>query len=323
MPEAPIVTVVIPTRGRAGRLAALVAALERQESVAAFEVVFVDDASPDHTPLELQRLAETSSIPIRCLTLEHRRGQAAARNVGWRAARAPLVAFTDDDCRPTPEWLGRLVAGLAHADLVQGRTLPDPDDAACAGPFSRTVETTQEWGFYETCNIAYRKEALARVAGFDEGFRGTFGEDTDLAWRVKDSGGRSSFEPGAVVYHAVWPQSFVTHLRDLPRRAGMVRVLSRNPSLRSRLPRRWLWEQSHRPALAAGAGLGLLAARRTPGTTLAAAALLVPYLDYRARVEPLGPPGRQPLLIPQALAADLFEIAVLAVASVRYRTLLL
>jgi glycosyltransferase involved in cell wall biosynthesis len=323
MSNAPVVSVVIPTRGRAERLAGVVAALEQQRDVDPFEVIFVDDASPDGTRHELERLQSASSIPIVVETLDRRRGPAAARNVGWRKARASVVAFTDDDCRPAPEWLGRLVRALDGVDLAQGRTIPDPADAWRAGPFSRTVETVQEWGFYETCNVAYRKEALARVGGFDEGFRRPFGEDTDLAWRVKDTGGQSVFESDAVVFHAVWPQSFAGHLRDLPRRAGVVRVLSRNPSLRYRLPRRWFWEQSHRPALIGAAGLLLAATGRSRLTSLVGAALLLPYVDHRVRVQPLGPAWQQPVLIPQALAADLVEIGVLLTASARYRTLVL
>ena len=319
----PVASVVIPTRNRANLLPGVLAALEAQRDIRPFEVVVVDDASTDDTWAELERLQQTAGVALVPRRLECRHGPAGARNVGWRAARAPFVVFTDDDCHPAPDWLGRLIGPLDHADLVQGRTLPDPDHASRAGPFSRTVETTQEWGYYETCNVAYRKEALERVGGFDEGFRRPFGEDTDLAWRVKDTGGESVFVPEAVVYHAVWPQSFLAHIRDLPRREGIVRVLSRNPSLRHRLPRQWFWEGSHRPALVAAAGLAVLAAKRSPGGIALGAALLAPYVRYRIRIKPLGPPWRQPVLIPQALAADLAEIAVLGAASVRYRTLLL
>jgi glycosyltransferase involved in cell wall biosynthesis len=319
----PVVSVVVPTHNRAQHLAGLVEALEAQRGVDSFEVIVVDDASTDDTRAVLERLQRSTVVPLIARRLERNRGPAAARNVGWRTARALLIAFTDDDCRPDPEWLGLLVKGLARAEIAQGRTVPDPEHASRAGPFSRTVETNEEWGFYETCNVGYRKDALARVGGFDEGFRRPFGEDTDLAWRVKSSGGTSIFERDAVVFHAVWPQSFLGHLRDLPRRAGIVRALSKNPGLRSRLPRRWFWERSHRPALLAGAGLVVLATNRTlPGAALGAA-LLAPYLDYRVRTQPLGRRARQPIVLAQALVADLAEIGVFATASARYRTLLL
>src|SRR5438067_1641281 len=320
----PVVSVVVPTHNRAEHLGGLVEAFEAQRGVDSFEVIVVDDASTDDTELVLDRLQRSTRVPIHARRLECNRGPAAARNVGWQAARAPFVAFTDDDCRPDPNWLSRLIAHLDGADLVQGRTLPDPAHADRVGPFSRSVETIDEWGFYETCNVAYRREALARVGGFDEGFRRPFGEDTDLAWRVKDSGGRSAFEPEAVVYHAVWPRSFGAHLRDLPRQSGIVRALSRTRGLRQRLPRRWFWEQSHKPALIAAAGLAVAVARRTPSSAALAAASLAPYVRYRARVDPLTPgAAAHPAVIAQLLVADWVEIAVVLAASVRYRTLVL
>jgi hypothetical protein len=172
--------------------------------------------------------------------------------------------------------------------------------------------------------MGYRADALRRVAGFDEGFRYPFGEDTDLAWRVKDGGGVSAFDPDAVVYHAVWPGGFLDRLRDLPRREGMVRALRRNPRLRTRLPRRWFWERSHPPAMAAAVGLVLLATRRrSPASQALGLALLAPYVRHRTRVEPLGAARHWPVVVPQALVTDLAEIGVLAIASARYRTLLL
>src|SRR5438093_9901845 len=104
----PIVSVVVPTRQRAPLLSRLVAALEVQADVGAFEVIVVDDASADGTGTALERLASAASIPVRAVRLAARRGPAGARNVGWRLARAPLVAFTDDDCVPQPGWLAAL-----------------------------------------------------------------------------------------------------------------------------------------------------------------------------------------------------------------------
>src|SRR5437763_16989265 len=145
--EEPIISVVVPTRNRAGLVPGLIAALERQEDVGSFEVVVVDDASTDDTAAILDELRPQASIAVVALHLDRQHGPAAARNAGWRAARAPLVAFTDDDCRPDVAWLSHLANALNEADLVQGRTLPDPLHASRTGAFSRTVETVGEWGF--------------------------------------------------------------------------------------------------------------------------------------------------------------------------------
>jgi glycosyltransferase involved in cell wall biosynthesis len=325
MASAPVISVVVPTRNRATLLPRLMSALEEQRDIGPFEVVVVDDASTDGTWAELQRLKGQARLDLRLLRLDRNSGPARARNAGWRAAAAPLIAFTDDDCVPRPRWLTLLVDGLADADLVQGCTVPDPSQGGLAGPFSRTVNTTEEWGYYETCNIAYRRAALERAGGFDEGFgvatggAPMWGEDVDLAWRVKDAGGRSRFERDAVVFHTVWPSNFFEHIRNLPRRAGMVRAIRRNPRIRQRLPKRWFWERSHPRALLAAAGMALAARRgSSPAARLWALAFAVPYVVYRRRVRPV------PLLvIPQAFVADLAEVCVLAAASVHHRTFFL
>jgi GT2 family glycosyltransferase len=318
------ISVVVATHNRSGRLARLVDALEAQEGVAPFEVVVVDDASTDDTWSVLTGLARSAALTLVPRHLDANAGPAHARNVGWKAARAPLVAFTDDDCVPQPGWLAALVEGLQDAELVQGCTRPNPDQQSAMGPFSRTVETTREWGFYETCNMGYRRDVLERAGGFDERFRYPFGEDTDLAWRAKEQGAQSTFAADALVYHDISPSSFVAKLKDLPRREGLVLAVRAHPELRSRFPRRFFWQRSHPPAVLAAIGLAVAAV--TPATRwrwLLVLYLVRPYLLYRMRDAPVGERGSWPVVIPLTLVSDLTEIGVLAAASVRYRTLVL
>src|SRR5204863_1447520 len=108
-----------------------------------FEVVIVDDASADGTRELLADAAQRGDLALTVLRHDRSRGPAAARNAGWRTARAPLVAFTDDDCRPSPGWLEaglRALAATANGGgeaIVQGLTEPDPDEAHRLGPFTR------------------------------------------------------------------------------------------------------------------------------------------------------------------------------------------
>ena len=69
-------------------------------------------------------------LPQRVIRRERPGGPAAARNEGWRAAGAPLVAFTDDDCVATPVWLEEALRAAREEPgaIVQGRTEPDPDE---------------------------------------------------------------------------------------------------------------------------------------------------------------------------------------------------
>jgi GT2 family glycosyltransferase len=318
------VSVVVATHNRADRLARLVAALEHQRGVAGLvEVVIVDDASTDGTWPELQRLATAAAgVEVRPIRLDRNQGPAVARNAGWRAARGPVVAFTDDDCVPARGWLAALLGRLdrAGAGVVQGQTVPDPDGMAPVHPFAHTVEVTAEWGWYETCNIAYRRELLEALGGFDERFRLPWGEDTDLAWRARESGARIAFEPAAVVLHDVQPGTVLDQVRATRRREGVVIAIARHPQLRANLHQRVFLRPAHLPALVAAAGVVVAARSR-----LAGAALAVPYCYVRTfGRDPIRARRRHwPVAVPAMLVVDLAEIAMLARASWRQRVVVL
>jgi len=320
----PAMSVVVPTHGRAQSLAALVGALEAQTAPFDFEVVIVDDASPDGTWAELERLSSGSSLDLRSIRLDCHGGAAHARNIGWRAARAPLIAFTDDDCLPTAGWLSALHARLEHAEIVQGVTVPDPERQGHMGAWGRSVEEVRE-GAYATCNIGYRRAALDCGGGFDEGFGRMAGEDIELAWRLIGGGASHAFTPEALVHHEVHQMTYRMHLREKHRWAGLVFMVRKNPDLRRSLSSPHIWKPSHPPAMAAAVGLAIAASSRgRPTPLLAGAALLGPYIRFRMVVWQQPVPRRYRIaLLPAVLVADLYEIAVLARASARHRTLVL
>jgi glycosyltransferase involved in cell wall biosynthesis len=318
-----VASVIVATYQRADRLTRLINALDAQLDVGPFEVIVVDDASSDHTWTELERLRTESTCTLKSLRLDSNSGPAVARNIGWRAAGAPIIAFIDDDCVPHSSWLAALVEAMKDADVVQGRTCPDPAQLYKLGPFSQTVEVTGP-GFYETCNIAYSRELLARIGGFDEQFRYPYGEDVDLGCRAKNAGARTTFRINALVYHDVSTSSFLRHVRRARQLGGAVMLLRLHPELRPILYRGLFYRPSHPRAIIAG--LGLLMIRPSVAVPLRAAGALaiLAYAQYRIRREPLpGGPCRNAASIPAALAADLAEIAVLAWASARHRTLML
>jgi GT2 family glycosyltransferase len=313
----PAIAVVVPTHDRAGLLPRLAAALAGQDNTAPFEVVVVDDASTDETPSVLAALAERHSW-LRVERLDVNHGPAAARNRGWRATTAPFVAFTDDDCVPSPSWLRLLAAELVKVDAVQGRTEGDPAQLPNHGPFGHTMTVTSG-GAYETCNIAYRRAALERAGGFDERFVLPYGEDTDLGLRVEGQGGRTSFCADAVVHHDVERSDFWRYVRQRARRADFVLAVRHHPRLRREL-RMGLF--THPTALAAGVTLAVAARDRR--ALVPAALLLARYA--RTTVRSVRPPANQAawaVVVPLKFAADLYEVSVTARASIRYRTLVL
>jgi glycosyltransferase involved in cell wall biosynthesis len=322
--EGPEVSVVVATYNRSGMVEQTIAAVLAQEGVGDFEIVVVDDGSPDDTWERLVRLASSTEklVPVR---LAQNSGAAAARNAGWRAGRGTLIAFTDDDCTPDAGWLAALCARAGDADIVQGRTVPRPDQLANHGPFGRTMQVDWEEGYYETCNVLYRREWLERLQGFDESFRYPYGEDTDLAWRAKELGAKTVFVDDAIVLHEIWPSRYRAYLRDIRRREGMVMLFSKHPDLRGHIGMGVLYRPGHLESVMAAAGLGLLAADVRSPTRWAIAAGLGARYAWACRKARHRPHRKVDWIavVPLTFFADLYDTAVMARASIKYRTLLL
>jgi GT2 family glycosyltransferase len=318
----PAISVVVPTYQRADRIGRLLTALAAQDVEQPFEVVVVDDGSSDGTAEIVESVGRETGLAVRVLRQPQNAGPAAARNRGWRDAAAPIVAFTDDDCAPQPGWLRALLATAEDADVVQGRTIPDPAHAERLGPFSRTVVAEEE-GLYPTCNVAYRKSLLEALDGFDRRLRRSC-DDTDLAWRAREQGARTAFAPDALVYHEITPSSLRALLRTIPRWDDVALVVKLHPVLRRYLTNRVFWRRSHRSAIAAVAGAFLVLAPSRV-LRLAGLALLLPYARHRVLKNPLPGTGRgeRVLLLPPALVVDVAEIAVMIKGSARSRCLVL
>jgi GT2 family glycosyltransferase len=318
----PQAAVVFATHNRADRLAELLEGLRAQSvGTDAFEVVAVDDASGDATPQVLADAQDNGGLKLRALRLQPGRGPAAARNAGWRASDAPLVIFTDDDCVPSAAWVE--AALRAHAEhpgaVIQGRTRPRPDELDDLSPFHRTLRVEHGSAFFETCNVAYPRELLERVDGFDEeAFTVPGGEDADLAHRVLDAGADAVFEPDALVYHAVSDLGPVGKLRVAWRWSETMRNFKRHPQMRrTGLFRRLFWKPPH--YLLVRFLVGMAIRRRFPrlGDWLA-----WPYLGWLiTRHHEEG--GSGPWLAPYWLVHDLVELAAVLRGAVRYRVFIL
>src|SRR5262249_45121667 len=106
----PRISVVVPTYRRPDLLARCLAALAAQTlDPGRYHVLVAADAASDATRQQVAGFAAAVRPAVRYLPVTGPHGPAAARNVGWRAARAPVIAFTDDDTVPDPGWLA---AGL-------------------------------------------------------------------------------------------------------------------------------------------------------------------------------------------------------------------
>jgi GT2 family glycosyltransferase len=313
----PTVSVVIATHGRARLLTETLDALDAQDGPS-FEVVVVDDDSPDDTS------AMAAARGVKSLRVR-RGGPGRARQAGWHAATGSIIAFTDDDCVPTPQWLAELIAPIVRgeADFVQGRTQPRPDQLHLRGPWSRTQRIVSEKGFYETCNIAYRRDVLEQLGGFSPEYEGPFtaGEDCDLGWRARKAGYRSAFAPDALVHHAVWPSSYKERIRNIRRREMIVRVVRDHPEIRDLLYRRYFFRPSHlRTLLAIGGLVAAGAVRRWLPVAVVGMTTVGYVVNTRDRPQPA---ARRALQFGQIATVQLLELAVFVRSSIRYRTIVL
>ena len=232
MPGPPSATVVVCVHNGGAVLATALDALERQTlERGGFEIVVVDDGSQDDTA------AVASRPSVRLIRLESNVGLAAARNAGVEAAAGEIVAFTDADCEPEPEWLERLLEPFRDpaVDAVSGRVVAAQVDtparryAAAREPLAplplrllaarsprtrlagylrgvsgleQPLEAGEELYSVVGANMALRRTLIERAGGFDPAFR-FGGEEEELCRRAHTRlGARIVYGPDAVVRHA-------------------------------------------------------------------------------------------------------------------------
>lgn len=167
-----------------------------------YEVILVNDGSTDETPSIL------SEFPSVRVVHQENLGLSAARNAGLRAATGSVVAYTDADCFVDPHWLTHLVYQFQRTDAaaVGGPNLTPPDGwlAACVGASpgqpTHVLESDHVAEHIPGCNMAFRREALLAINGFDVRYRKA-GDDVDVCWRLQQAGKWITFAPGAFVWH--------------------------------------------------------------------------------------------------------------------------
>ncbi len=204
------VSVVIPTMGRPQLLRECLAALNRQNFDAhSFEIIVVEDGPRDFAVAELIRDFAATAEPEVSYRSQPHRGPGAARNLGIRFAKGAIVAFTDDDCVPDPDWLKMIVCALL-------------DDSKCAGVGGKTVRLTEGFiprfvdaqhalrppknaagniDYAVTANAAYRRTTLLEVGGFKTDITWAGGEDTLLSFAMTQRGYYLKLETDALVLH--------------------------------------------------------------------------------------------------------------------------
>ena len=208
------VSVIVPVYNGERDLPALISCLQAQtyhsERV---EYLLVDNASQDNTAAIIQAAAQeaqSQGVTIRYLSENKIQTSYAARNAGIRAATGEILAFTDVDCRPQPNWLDELIKPfISHPDVglvvgtieaTVGKTLLE---AYAAHQKILSTEFTLAHPFCPygpTANIAIRLQVLKQVGLFRSYL--TTGGDADLCWRIQQqSHWQLHFAEQAIVQH--------------------------------------------------------------------------------------------------------------------------
>jgi glycosyltransferase involved in cell wall biosynthesis len=237
------VSVVIAAGAPSAALDRCLAHVEPQVQRPAAELIVVLNCSPDAVPPDA---AAALRARVSQLLFEPRVGKSHALNTGVAASRAEVIAFTDDDTLPGPDWLRSLTepllaperspavvgcggsvvavypaAGIPdwYRDMILSRPAhfvgPRHEPP---GPFPEYVRDSTRALAPVGANCAYRREVFEKVRFDPElgpnretGLRG--GEDTLLAWQLVQSGLRILHRPEAQVLHPVPAQRLtVTHV---------------------------------------------------------------------------------------------------------------
>jgi glycosyltransferase involved in cell wall biosynthesis len=211
--QPPFVSLIVCTRNRASRLPEFFSRLARLESPAGrWELILVDNASSDSTPLMVQTFAQSATFPVRYVRAPVP-GLARARNVGIAASIGDLLVFTDDDCYPHPDYLCRVVEVFQdhHPGFIGGRVvLHDPTDAPVTvrdNPTPRQLapRTFVRPGIIHGANMAVSREVVRAIGGFDPhlgaGTPCVAGEDADYLARAAWAGWSGRYDPRPVVAH--------------------------------------------------------------------------------------------------------------------------
>ncbi|NER19656.1 MAG: glycosyltransferase [Symploca sp. SIO1C2] len=209
----PKVSVIVPVYNGEADLPELISCLRAQTYRAeAVEYLLVDNGSHDRTAAIIQtaiKKAASQGITLRYLEEDAIQSSYAARNTGIRAAQGQIIAFTDADCRPQPDWLELLVIPLAKTSIgmAVGEIIALPGKTLLEQHAENNQVLSQQhtlahpfYPYGQTANLAVKRQILEQIGLFRPYL--TTGGDADICWRMQQqTDWQLDFVPTAIVKH--------------------------------------------------------------------------------------------------------------------------
>ena len=205
-----LVSVVIPIYNGEKDLPDLIECLRSQTyTLEQVEYLLVDNNSSDHSSSIIQAAAESKANTIRPLQENQIQSSYAARNAGIRAANSEIIAFTDADCRPQPQWLENLIQPFSdpNVGIVVGEVISLPGKSLLEKYADKQEILSQKYTlahpfcpYGQTANLAIRKQVFLEVGLFRSYL--TTGGDADICWRIlRETSYQFKFVEKAIVKH--------------------------------------------------------------------------------------------------------------------------
>jgi glycosyltransferase involved in cell wall biosynthesis len=204
-------SLIICTKNRAAQLSQTLAYVGQLRSNADWEVIIVDSGSTDDTPRVITDFLKSATFPA-TTTYEAQPGNGRGRNAGLALARGTIIAFSDDDCYLTPDYVDQVLEVFKASEIgfAGGRIkLYDPSDYPIT---IRDLDSPQYFaprsfipgGTIQGANMMFRRQVLDAIDGFDNAFGagGLFsGDDVEACARASFAGWWGMYSPGPTVAH--------------------------------------------------------------------------------------------------------------------------
>jgi glycosyltransferase involved in cell wall biosynthesis len=227
----PDVSIVICTRNRNGRIMSTLDSIF-ENTYHQFEVIIIDQSANESTWKAVQPfMVDPRIVYKRTKTC----GLSKARNIGLAEAQGEIIAFTDDDCRVSHNWIDSILEEFANHPTVSsifGRIIPGdlPDSSNMDHDFNWSQaerlqqilpmakkdelfsqlykENPNNLGFGHGANMSFKRSTFSKYGKFDEflGAGAALGawEDRDIGHRILLGGGQILYSPNVVIYHDHW-----------------------------------------------------------------------------------------------------------------------